>query len=210
MVRFCIVSCITAPHFGHFQYLSKLFPARPGARTSIGVSAISSSPTVRISNPRELGARPTHHKTLPTMSFTRSEIPWCRNLTRRTCCCSLHQLLYERARHVPGYPHVNMCEGACIQYWLCSMKSGHIGAFEELTDWNLLTPKKRLSHRGHPIFGIVPLFVLEFLYARTEPLVGVVVVVGYARTEDIQERKPFMLNALLDQFSQVFLFRAKA
>ena len=41
LVRFCIVSCITAPHFGHLQYPSKLFPARPGARTSIKVLAIS-------------------------------------------------------------------------------------------------------------------------------------------------------------------------
>src|ERR1700675_3184970 len=113
-------------------------------------------------------------------------------------CCSLHQLLYKSPRHVPGYPHVNMCKGACIQHWLCSVQSGHVGAFEELTDWNLVIPKQRLPHCGHPVRGIVPRVVFEFPYARTEPLVGVVVIVGYARAEDIQERKPFMLNALLD------------
>src|SRR5579864_8587543 len=121
------------------------------------------------------------------MPFARSEIAWCRNLKRRTCCCSLHQLLYERAAHRPGYPYVSMRDGTRIQHWLCSVQCGYVGAFEELTNWNLGVPQQRFTHRGHPVGGIVLLVVFEFFYARTEPLVGIVVIVGYARAEDIQE-----------------------
>src|SRR6201987_5642587 len=103
-----------------------------------------------------------------------------------------------------------MCERSRIQHWLRSVKTGHIVTFEELTDWNLVAPKKRLSHCGHPVRGIVPRVVFEFLHARTEPLVRIVVVVGNARAEDIQEREALVLDALLDQIRQVFLFGTEA
>src|SRR5260370_5940880 len=120
----------------------------------------------------------------------------------------LHQLLYESTGYVPGYPRVSMCERTRIQHWLCSVQSRHIIAFEELPDWNLLAPKQRFSHRGHPVRGIERRVVFELFHTGAEPLVSVVVVIGDARAEDIQERKSFMLNALLDQIRQMLLFSA--
>src|SRR6202008_2334269 len=101
---------------------------------------------------------------------------------------------YERPRHVHGDVQVSMYERACIQHWLCSMQSWHIGTFEELADGNLFIPEQGLPHRGHPVRGIVRGIVFELLHTRTEPLVGVVMVVGDARAEHIQERETLVAN----------------
>src|SRR3981189_1223496 len=52
--------------------------------------------------------------------------------------------------------------------------------------------------------------VFELLHTRTEPLVGIIVIVGYARTEDVQKREARMLNTLLDQLSKMLLLSAVA
>jgi len=88
--------------------------------------------------------------------------------------------------------------GARVQYWLRPVQSRHVGPFKELSDWNLFTPKQRLSHRGHPVLRGLRSIVLELFHARAEPLVGVVPVVGDARTEDIEERETLVPDALLD------------
>src|SRR4029077_15234695 len=50
--------------------------------------------------------------------------------------------------------------------------------------------------------------ILELLHTRTEPLVGIVVIVGDAGAEDIQERESWMLDALLDQLGEMLLLGA--
>src|SRR5260370_34068409 len=66
-------------------------------------------------------------------------------------CLVLHQLLNESAGYVHWYPRIGMRERTCVQHWLRSVQSRHVGAFEELPDGNPLTPKQRLAHRGHPV-----------------------------------------------------------
>src|SRR5258707_9230928 len=66
-------------------------------------------------------------------------------------CLVLHQLLNESAGYVHWYPRIGMRERTCVQHWLRSVQSRHVGAFEELPDGNLLTPKQRLADRGHPV-----------------------------------------------------------
>src|SRR5712691_1438380 len=123
--------------------------------------------------------------------------------------CALHQLFNESLGYVDWYPRVSMCEGACVQYWLRPVQCRHVGAFKKFSDWNLFIPKQRLSHGGHPVRVVVRWIVFELFHAWAEPLVGVVVVIGDARAEDIQERETLVPDALLDQSSQVFLFRAE-
>src|ERR1035437_3556628 len=117
--------------------------------------------------------------------------------TRRPSCV-LHQLFDESLGYVHRYPHRSICKGACVQYWLRSMQRRHVGAFKKLPDWNLFTPKQRLSHRGRPVRGVVRSIALELFHARAEPLVGIVLVVGDARAEDIEERETLVPDALLD------------
>src|SRR5713226_5605157 len=50
--------------------------------------------------------------------------------------------------------------------------------------------------------------VLELLHARTEPLIGIVVIVGDAGAEYVQEREAAMLDASLDQLGEMFLLAA--
>src|SRR5258708_31700578 len=121
---------------------------------------------------------------------------------------ALHQLLNEGAGNVHWYPRVGMHQGACVQNRLRLVQRRHVGAFKKLPDWNLFAPKQRLSHGGHPVRGIMGWIVLELSYAWPKPLVGVVVVIGDAGTEHIEEREPFMLDPLLDQFREVLLFSA--
>src|SRR5258708_6836694 len=52
--------------------------------------------------------------------------------------------------------------------------------------------------------------VLEFFYARTEPLVSIVVIVGHARAEDIQEGESRMLDPLLDQLGEMISLTTEA
>src|SRR5882762_194708 len=52
--------------------------------------------------------------------------------------------------------------------------------------------------------------VFEFLHARTEPLVGIVVIVRDARAKNIQEGETRMLDTLLDQLGEVFLLTAES
>src|SRR5882762_5525843 len=52
--------------------------------------------------------------------------------------------------------------------------------------------------------------VLELLHARTEPLVGIVVIVGDARAKNIQEGETWVLDALLDQLGEVLLFTTES
>src|SRR6266404_777341 len=50
--------------------------------------------------------------------------------------------------------------------------------------------------------------VLEFFHARAEPLVGIVVIVGDAGAENVQERESRMLDTLLNQLGEMLLFGA--
>src|ERR1700674_2238692 len=79
-----------------------------------------------------------------------------------------------------------ICESACTRGPAFSTGSAPC---KEFPDWNLFIPKQGLSHRGHPVRGIVRWIVFELFHARAEPLVGVVMVVGDARAADVQERE---------------------
>src|SRR5207249_9379942 len=91
-----------------------------------------------------------------------------------------------------------------------SVQSGYIGALKKFPDRNLFTPEHGFFHGGDPVRRIVSGIVLELFHARTEPLIGVVVVVGDARAEDIQERETLVLDALLDQLGEMLLFTTEA
>src|SRR5213596_4301052 len=55
---------------------------------------------------------------------------------------------------------------------------------------------------------VVTLF-FENLYSRIKPLVGVVLVVSDARTENVHQREALVLNGALEYFDHVFLFAAE-
>src|SRR5213078_124113 len=92
----------------------------------------------------------------------------------------LHQLLDERTRHIRRHLQIAMDQRAAVQDRLSAMQRGNVGALEEFPDGNLLAPKQRLLHGGHPVGGIMCGIVLELLHARTEPLIGIVVIVSDA------------------------------
>src|SRR6266566_3190170 len=89
------------------------------------------------------------------------------------------------------------------------MQSGQVGTLKELPDGYFFSPKQGLLHRGSPVGCIVGRVILDFFHARPIPLVGIVVVIGYARTEYIQKRKAFVLDALLDQVGEMLLIAAE-
>src|SRR4029077_2547592 len=77
-------------------------------------------------------------------------------------------------------------------------------------DGNFLAPEQRFLHGGGPVSRVVSGVVLEFLHARTEPLVSIVVIIGDAGAEDIEERESLVHDTLLDQFGEMLLFAAEA
>src|SRR5260370_7972126 len=103
-----------------------------------------------------------------------------------------------------------MNQGAFVQNRLGTVQSRHVSAFEEFSDGNFIAPQQRFFHGSHPVGGVMRGVVFELLHARTEPLVGIVMIIRDARTEDIQERKPWMLDTLLDQLREMFLLPAEA
>src|SRR5438270_9560395 len=62
----------------------------------------------------------------------------------------------------------------------------------------------------HPVARIVSRILFQLLHARTEPLISIVVVVGDARAEHVEEGKAFVLDSLLDELGQVLLLAAEA
>src|SRR5215469_2568504 len=132
---------------------------------------------------------------------------WLVNITssERT----LHQFFDEAARHIGGHPRFETHKRALVQHRLGSVQAGHIGALEEFSYGDFFAPKERFLHRHGPVRSVVHRIVLELLQARAIPLVRIVVIVGHARAEDVEERKAFMLNALLDEFGEMLLIAAE-
>src|SRR5712692_6909506 len=120
----------------------------------------------------------------------------------------LHQFFNERAGHIGRHPRVALDKRSFIQYRLGPVQRRNVGALEEFSDGNLIAPEQRFLHRGRPISRVIRGVVLELFHARTEPLISIVVIVGDTRAENVQERKPRMLNSLLDQLSKMFLLGA--
>src|SRR5262249_47706658 len=123
---------------------------------------------------------------------------------------SLHQLLNEGAAHVCWYSWVTIHQRACLQYWLSAVQSGHISALKEFPNRYLVTPAQRFFHGGYPVGRVMSRIVFQLLHPRSEPLVGVVVVISDAGAEDIEKGKTLVQNALPDQFCQVLLLATKA
>src|SRR6267143_2879967 len=110
----------------------------------------------------------------------------------------LHQLFYERTGRVGRHPELAMDQRAFVQHRLGAVKGGDVRALKEFADGDFLAPEQRLLHRGGPVTCIVSRVVLEFLHARTKPLVRIVEIVGDARAEHIEEREALVLDTLLD------------
>ena len=89
------------------------------------------------------------------------------------------------------------------------MEGGNVGALEEFSDGDFVTPQQRFLHRAGPVSRVVNGVLLELLHARTEPLVGIVVIISDARAEDVQEGEALVQDTLLDQLRQVLLFTAE-
>src|SRR5258708_30760797 len=117
----------------------------------------------------------------------------------------LHQLLNERAGHVGRQPRVTMKQRAVAQHRLGTVQGRNVGALKESPDGDLITPEQRFFHRGHPVGGVVSMVVLELFHARTEPLVIIIVIIFETGAENIQEREPLVLNALLVRLCEVLL-----
>ena len=116
----------------------------------------------------------------------------------------LHQLLDERSSHLCRYPQCRCVPGA-LRSVLALLREGPARrCARKICRWGFRRPKAEISHRGHPVGGIVGWIVLELFHPRPEPLVGVVVVVGDAGAEDVDQGEALVLNALFDQFSKCF------
>src|SRR6267378_1122967 len=121
----------------------------------------------------------------------------------------LHQLFYKRPGSVGRHPELAMDQRAFVQHRLGAVQGGDVGALEKFADGDFLVPEQRFLHRGGPVTRVVSGVVLEFLHARTEPLIRIVVIVGDAGTEDIEEREALVLDTLLDQFGEMLLLAAE-
>src|SRR3989449_148445 len=123
---------------------------------------------------------------------------------------ALQQLLNERVGHVGSYPRVTIHQRAIVQDRLGTVQGENVGALEEYSDGDLITPEQRLFHSSQPVGGIVSRVILELLHARTEPLISIIVIIGDTRAEDIQERETLVLYALFDQLCEVLLLATEA
>src|SRR5204862_7338926 len=94
------------------------------------------------------------------------------------------------------------------QHWLRAVEGGNVGTLEESPIRDLIAPTQRLLHRRRPDSRVVTSVIFKLLHARTEPLVGIVVIIRDAGAEDVQERESRMLDTLLDQFREVLLLGA--
>src|SRR5579864_87316 len=103
-----------------------------------------------------------------------------------------------------------MDQRSFVQDRLRPMQGRNIRALEEFSDRDFLTPKQRFSHRGCPVRGVIRGVFLKLFHPWSKPLVSVVMIIGDARAEDVQEREAFVLNAVLDEFREVFLLAAEA
>src|SRR5256886_6657106 len=83
----------------------------------------------------------------------------------------LHQRLDERTGNLGRHLKIAMDQRAIVQDRLGTVQSGNVGALKEFPDGNLPAPEQRFLHRCRPVRRVVGRIVLEFLYARTEPLV---------------------------------------
>src|ERR1700757_5064598 len=78
----------------------------------------------------------------------------------------------------------------------------------EQSNRNFFAPLVTTLNRLVEIGRIVTLF-FENLYSRIKPLVGVVLVVSDARTENVYQREALVLDGALEHFDHVFLFTAE-
>src|SRR5436190_11689 len=83
-----------------------------------------------------------------------------------------------------------------------------IGPTPEQSNWNFVAPLITTLDRLVEVGRVVALF-LEYFHARIKPLVGVVLVVSDARTENVHQREALVLNGALEHFNHVFLFAAE-
>src|SRR5580658_1292110 len=98
-----------------------------------------------------------------------------------------------------------MNERSIVQDRLSAVQSGNIGALEEFPNGDFIAPEQGFLHRGRPVRRVKTGVVLELLQPWTEPLVGIVVIVGDAGAEDVQERESLVLDPVLDQLGEMLL-----
>src|SRR4030095_7529052 len=77
------------------------------------------------------------------------------------------------------------------------------------SNWNFFAPLITALDRFVEISRVVALFFENF-HAGIKPLIGVVLVVSDARTENIHQREAFVLNGAFEHFDHVFLLAAES
>src|SRR5205809_537942 len=95
-----------------------------------------------------------------------------------------------------------------VQHRLQIFQAFQIGLTPEQSNRNFFAPLVTAFDRLMEVGRVVALF-LEYFHARIKPLVGIVLVVGDARTENIHQREAFVLNGTLEHFYHVFLLAAE-
>src|SRR5207253_4165529 len=118
--------------------------------------------------------------------------------------------LFRSTRHFGRYLCAVMHQRAFVQDRFGFVQCRHIGTLKEFSNRDFFAPEQRSLHSQHPVSRIVRRIVFEFLHPRPEPLVGVVMVIGNAGAKYVQKRKPFVLDALFDQFSEMLLLATEA
>src|SRR5579875_3585777 len=112
----------------------------------------------------------------------------------RPCLCygdglrDLHQLFDESLGDFPGRAHFLMHKRSLVENGFDSVQGGDVITLEELADRYLVAPLEGLFQGHHTVGSVVPGIVFELLATRTETLEGVVMVVGDAGAEDVDER----------------------
>src|SRR4029077_5573192 len=96
----------------------------------------------------------------------------------------------------------------CMQHRLQIFQAVQVGSPPEQSNWNFFAPLITALDRLVEIGRVVALF-LQNLHARIKPLVGVVLVVSDAGTENVHQREAVVLNGALEHFDHVFLFAAE-
>src|SRR4029077_3474308 len=97
----------------------------------------------------------------------------------------------------------------CMQHRFQLFQGWQIGPTPQQSDGNFFAPLITALDRLVEIGRVMALFFENF-HARIKPLVGVVLVVSDARTENVHEREALVLNGALEHFDHVFLFAAES
>src|SRR5688572_7834128 len=123
---------------------------------------------------------------------------------------ALHQLLDERLREVRRHAERTMRQRAALaEDGLELVQRRQILAFPEQPDRDDVAPLVSLVHRGAKV-GRIMAEIFQLAGPLLEKLVRVLVVVGHARAERVDEGKPAVRDPALDQLDQMLLLTGES